>query len=161
MFRGHLDYLQRSSLGGRVNTKLGDHGTPNTHTRWFILSYHVYGPTWIDICWNSIRWERSHMWLHITLEGLWTHYMILEVSWDNLNLCTLSFRLSQRHGHGAWLVCEVALSECKVHVKSTWIPMTSNGSCFMVTWTIIQKPPLGGRPNTKFGDHGTPESHTC
>ena len=33
--------------------------------------------------------------------------MILEVSWDGLR--TLSFELSQFHGHGSWLVCEVAL----------------------------------------------------
>jgi hypothetical protein len=32
----------------------------------------------------------------------------LEVSWDGL--WTLSFGLSQSHGHGSWLVCEVALS---------------------------------------------------
>ena len=34
--------------------------------------------------------------------------MILEVSWDNL--WTLSFGLSHLHGHGSWLLCEVALS---------------------------------------------------
>ena len=34
--------------------------------------------------------------------------MILEVCWDGLR--TLSFGLSQYHGHGCWLVCEVALS---------------------------------------------------
>jgi hypothetical protein len=34
-------------------------------------------------------------------------YMILEVSWDNL--WALSLGLSQYHGHGSWLVCEVAL----------------------------------------------------
>jgi hypothetical protein len=33
--------------------------------------------------------------------------MILEVSWENL--WTLSFGLSQFHGHGSWLMCEVAL----------------------------------------------------
>ena len=33
--------------------------------------------------------------------------MILEVCWDSL--WTLSFGLSQFHGHGSWLVCEVAL----------------------------------------------------
>jgi hypothetical protein len=33
--------------------------------------------------------------------------MILEVSWDGIR--TLPFRLSQFHGHGSWLVCEVAL----------------------------------------------------
>jgi hypothetical protein len=30
MFHGHLDYFQKPLLGGRPNTKLGDHGTPNT-----------------------------------------------------------------------------------------------------------------------------------
>ena len=34
--------------------------------------------------------------------------MILEVYWDGLG--TLSFGLSQSHGHGSWLVCEVALN---------------------------------------------------
>jgi hypothetical protein len=34
--------------------------------------------------------------------------MILEVCWDGL--WTLSFGLSQFHGHGSWLVCEVALT---------------------------------------------------
>ena len=33
--------------------------------------------------------------------------MMLEVSWDGL--WTPSFGLSQFHGHGSWLVCEVAL----------------------------------------------------
>jgi hypothetical protein len=34
--------------------------------------------------------------------------MICEVCWDGP--WTLSFGLSQSHGHGSWLVCEVALS---------------------------------------------------
>ena len=34
--------------------------------------------------------------------------MILEVSWDGL--WRLSFGLPQFHGHGSWLVCEVALA---------------------------------------------------
>ena len=33
--------------------------------------------------------------------------MMLEVCWNGL--WTLSFGLSQFHGHGSWLVCEVAL----------------------------------------------------
>ena len=37
IFYGHLDYFQKPSLGGRPNTKPGDHGTPNAHNRWFIL----------------------------------------------------------------------------------------------------------------------------
>ena len=31
MFHGHLDYFQKPPLGGRPNTKPGDHGTPNAH----------------------------------------------------------------------------------------------------------------------------------
>jgi hypothetical protein len=42
--------------------------------------------------------------------------MILEVCWDGL--WTLSLGLSQFHGHGSWLVCEVALSvPCVIHPK--------------------------------------------
>jgi hypothetical protein len=38
--------------------------------------------------------------------------------------------------------------------------MALNGSCFMVTWIIFQNPPLGGsRPNSKPGDHSTPDTH--
>jgi hypothetical protein len=109
IFYGHLDYFQKSPLGGRSNTKAGDHGIPNAHNCWFILFYHVWGPAWIEIHWNSI-WLRTlnHIWLHTTLEGPWPHYMILEVCWDGL--WTLSIGLSQFHGHGSWLVCEVALS---------------------------------------------------
>ena len=44
---------------------------------------------------------------------------------------------------------------CKVYMDSY---MAWNESRFMVTWTIFNKPPLGGRPNTKLGDHGTPNA---
>ena len=40
--------------------------------------------------------------------------MILEVFWDGL--WTLSFGISQFHGHGSWLACEVALN----HRCSRW-----------------------------------------
>ena len=52
--------------------------------------------------------------------------------------------------------------ECKMDVKSTWIPihMVSNGSCFHGHLDYFQKPPLGGRSNTKpLGDHGTLNAH--
>ena len=47
------------------------------------------------------------------------------------------------------------------NLKSTWLPtyMASNGSCFMITWILFNKPPLGGKPNTKLGNHGT--LNTC
>jgi hypothetical protein len=52
-------FFQKPSLGGRSDTKpLGDHGTPNTHNRWFILFHHVWRPAWIKIPWNSI-WLRA------------------------------------------------------------------------------------------------------
>ena len=47
---------------------------------------------------------------------------------------------------------------CKVYMHSY---MTSNGSCFMVTWTVFTKSSLGGRPNTTPGDHGTLDVHNC
>jgi len=34
MFHGHLGYFQIPPLGGRPNTKLEDHGIPNTHNNW-------------------------------------------------------------------------------------------------------------------------------
>ena len=109
MFHGHLDYFQKPFLGGRPTLKLGDHGIPNVHNHWFVLFDHVWGPAWIDMHWNSI-WlrARSHMTSHCTWGSVTTLLHDLEVSWDNL--WTLSFGLSQLHGHGSWLVCEVALS---------------------------------------------------
>ena len=86
MFHGHLDCFRKSSLGGRPNIKVGDHGTTNVHNRWFILFYHVWGPAWVEIPWNCI-WlrARSHMTSQCTggsmttlcgfggvLDGLWT-----------------------------------------------------------------------------------------
>ena len=55
----------------------------------------------------AVGWRPGHVWLHTTLEGPWPHCVILDVDWDGL--WTLSFGLSQSHGHGIWLVCEVAL----------------------------------------------------
>ena len=49
--------------------------------------------------------------------------MISEVSWDSL--WTLSFGLSQFHGHGFWLVCEVALIKVQEHtvfIPTHWPP---------------------------------------
>ena len=34
---------------GRPNTKPGDHSILNAHNRWFIVFYHVWRPTWVDI----------------------------------------------------------------------------------------------------------------
>ena len=90
--------LKNDLLEDDLTQNQEDHGTLNAHIHWFILIYRVWGPAWIDVHWSSIWWRtRSCIWLHITLEGPWPHYMILEVSWDGL--WTLSFGLSQFHGH--------------------------------------------------------------
>ena len=53
-------------------------------------------------------WGPGHIWHHTTLEeGPRPHYVILEVCWEGL--WTLCFGLSQFHGHGSWLACEVTL----------------------------------------------------
>jgi hypothetical protein len=99
MFHGHLDYFQKPSLWGRPNTKLGDHGTPNVHNRWFFLFYYVWGPAWIESHWNII-WLRalSHMtshytWGHVTtlhdFGGVlrWpldTFFWVVTISWSRL-----------------------------------------------------------------------------
>ena len=59
--------------------------------------------------------------------------------------------------HYAWGTNGVYICECKMDIKSTWIPTWHRmDHVFMVTWDYFQKPPLGGRPNTKpLGDHGT------
>ena len=59
--------FEKPPLGGRPSTKLRDHGIPNAHNRWVILLYHVWGPAWMKIHWNSI-WlrARSHMVSHYT-----------------------------------------------------------------------------------------------
>ena len=65
---GYLDYFPKPPLGGRPNTKPVDCGTQNVHNCWFILYYHVWGPTWIEIHWNSI-WLR--VWLHMASHYTW------------------------------------------------------------------------------------------
>ena len=101
--------LQKPPLGGgRPNTKPGDHGTPKAHNCWFVLSYHAWGPAWIEIHWTSI-WLRaqSHTTSHYTSGSVTTLLRdfggCLETTFGHF-----SFGLSQLHGHGPWLTCEVA-----------------------------------------------------
>ena len=62
-----LGLFSKPPLGGRPNTKPGNHGTPTAHTRWFILIYHAWRPAWIEIHWNSIQLRtQSHMTSHYT-----------------------------------------------------------------------------------------------
>ena len=58
--------------------------------------------------------------------------MILEVSWDGL--WTLSFGLSQSHGHDSWLVCEVALSILNIVFSVIW--------CYVIVLKILMTRPM-------------------
>ena len=113
--------------GGRPNTKSRDYGTPNAHNLWSILLYHARGSAWLETF--EITFERgpNHIRLHTTLEDPWPHYMISEVCWDGL--WTLSFGLSQFHGHSSWLVCEVDLREKKPENKNKY-EQKQNGFMF-------------------------------
>ena len=61
------NYFLKRPLGGRPNIKPWDHGIPNAHNHWFIVCYHVRGPTRIGIHRKCI-WLRawSHMASHYT-----------------------------------------------------------------------------------------------
>ena len=83
--------LKKSPLGGRVNTKPGDHGTLNAHNCWFILFYQVWGPSWLEIHWNNIRLRaRSHVTSHCMIlevvlgQPLDTFLWALTISWSRL-----------------------------------------------------------------------------
>ena len=60
--------------------------------------------------------------------------MILEVSWDGL--WTLSFWLAQFHGHGSWLVCEVAL---RVIADLQVEDIITNGKCHMLHFSMQEE----------------------
>ena len=107
MFHGYLDYFPKPLLGGRPNTKPGDHGALNAHHPWLILLYHVWGLAWIEIHRNSI-WLRawSHTISHYTWGSMTTTWF-----WRCLGTDFGHFLLgSQFHAHGSWLMCEVALN---------------------------------------------------
>ena len=61
----------------------------------------------LEVSWDS-RWTLSFGLSHYTRESMTTLHDfgdVLDGHW------TLSFGLSQSHGHGSWLVCEVALRQ--------------------------------------------------
>ena len=74
MFHCHLDYFQKSPLGGRLNTKPQDYGTQNAHYQYFILLYYVWGPAWIEIHWNNI-WLKA--WSHRVTHYTWGYVTTL------------------------------------------------------------------------------------
>ena len=107
-FQGHLNYFRKPPLGGRPNTKPEDHGTQNSHTRWFILfSSYVRARMNRNSLKSQLVEGRSHMTSPSTrgsVTALHDFGGILALPLDTF------FGLSHFHGHGSWLVCEVALS---------------------------------------------------
>ena len=95
MFHNHLGYFPKPPLGGRPNTKRGDHGTLNARNRWFILFRHVWGPAWIEIHWNII-WLRTrlHMTSHYTWGSVTTRYDFGGVLGQPLNTFFWTFTTS-------------------------------------------------------------------
>ena len=106
MFHGHLGCFQTPPLGGRSNTKPGDHATPKSHSLWFILFYHEQRSASIEIHWNSI-WLRAQSLM--AAQYTWGSVTTLHEFGGVLGRPLDTFGLSQFHGHGSWLVCEVAL----------------------------------------------------
>jgi hypothetical protein len=130
-FHGHLDYFQKPPLEVGLTQQPGDHGTLNAHNRWFILFYHVWGPAWIKIDWNSI-WLR--VWLHMTSHHTWGSVTTLHDCggvWDGL--LTLSFGLSRFHGHSSWLVCEVTL-RLSPRIQEMTVEMCAPDSPNSIVW---------------------------
>ena len=111
MFHGRLDYFQKPPLGGRPNTKPeGDHGTLNAHNRWFILF----------LSWLRIPTNRNSLKMHLVRDPVTCDFTLnLRVhdhtTWFWQCVGTVAFghfllgSHMQFHGHGSWLMCEVAL----------------------------------------------------
>ena len=100
--------FKKPSLGGRPNTKPGDIDTLNVHTIvdlfYFFMCEDPHERDFIEI---RLGWEpiTSDFKVHTTLEGPRLHHMILGVCRDRI--WTLSFGLSQFHGHRSWLLARV------------------------------------------------------
>ena len=71
-------------FGGRLQTEPWDLGIPKSYNHWLIILSLVRTPYEYKFIVTTFGWGPGNLWLHSTLEGPWVHYMILEVSWDNL-----------------------------------------------------------------------------
>ena len=155
MRHGHLDYFQNPPLGGRPNAKQGDHGTPKARNHLFITFYHVWGPTWLEIHWNSI-WLRD--WSHMTSHYTWgsvaplhdfggalgrpldTFFWALTISWSQLSVSCVKWPLSHLYCF-AISICSYVGSSLKVFHWSTQTTHNirlKNGTTvnYIVSWKL-------------------------
>jgi hypothetical protein len=118
MFHGHLDYFQKPPFGGRSNIETGRpwHSKISQPLIYLILSCVRTRMNGKSLKLHLVE-GHGHIRLYTTLDDPWPHYMILEVCWNGL--WTLSFGLSQFHGRGSWLMCEVGLTLFRVTIIVT------------------------------------------
>ena len=97
--------------------------------------------SWFSADWfsNATGYSQSSSWFSPFIEGHFTHEIaspwplhFKHSHWWNKRSWSKSLLHTYTWGtNGAW--------ECKMSVKSTWIPTWhQNGSCFMVTWIIFK-----------------------
>jgi hypothetical protein len=95
--------------------------------------YHVWGPAWLEIYWNSI-WLRvqSHMTSHYTWGSMTTIHDFEGVLGQPLDTFFWALKNS---GHDSWFVCEVALrSKAKTYSQKL---ATSPWSIKWEKWFLI------------------------
>ena len=97
------DYFQKPPLGGWPNTRLGDHGTMNAHNHWFLLPYHVWGLTRIEIHWNTIWLRvRSHVTSHYTRGSMTWFRRCLGRAFGNFLLGSHNFMVTALDSCSKW-----------------------------------------------------------
>ena len=103
----------QSRVWSGPDTKLGDHGTPNSHNRWCSLFYHVR-TSMNKSSLNNIRLSTpTHMTSHDTWGSVTTPHDLGGALGQPLH--TFSFGLSPFHSHGSWLLCEAVIREIFGH----------------------------------------------
>ena len=105
MFYCHLACFLKPPLGGRPNTKLALQILTTIDLLYVIM---CEDPTLIEFHWNN-NWLRA--WSFTSSHHTWGPVTTLHDFGSVLRWpLDTSFWLSQVHGRGSWLVCEVALS---------------------------------------------------
>ena len=101
--------------------------------------------------WTCKHWDLNRLCpKFFPIIGLWPLHFKHSRWWIRRRRSEFASPLRLRDQRSMWMQ-----DGCKVYMDSY---VASSGSCFMVAW-IVSKTTFGGRPNTKPGDHGTPNVH--